>query len=279
MRARALILTAALTALVLAGPSRPSEASPCATFHGATASSTAQNRAGLVVQFSDGSVERFCISFEEATISGLDLLIRSGLPLSVQDYGGGSVAVCRIGADGCDYPSKPCFCSCPNPSVACSFWGYYTLDGSGAWKFATGFGAGTREVHDGDVDGWRWGEHKTPNPPPPTTHAVVCASGSPNGASTPPKPSPHKKAAGAPNPAVPSSAAPDPVASSPVSAPPSASPDPAPSRSSAAAAAAPEDRQGSRPPAGGIAFVAALAAGLGLWGLRRLRVARRADPR
>ena len=37
------------------------------------------NRAGLVVRFGDGSLTTRCVEFSESTISGYDLLTRSGL--------------------------------------------------------------------------------------------------------------------------------------------------------------------------------------------------------
>ena len=42
---------------------------------------TTENRAGLVVQGPDDTTQTFCIAFEGDTISGLDLLVKSGLPL------------------------------------------------------------------------------------------------------------------------------------------------------------------------------------------------------
>jgi hypothetical protein len=200
---RAGAVAACAAALVLGGsPSSPAgRASPCdegsrrlavagwvAPAHGSVAP---PNRAGLVVDDGDGRVHRFCISFAEDEITGYELLRRSGLALSVQDYGGGNVAVCRIGDVGCTYPREPCFCRCQSPSASsCRFWGYYTMDRrTGAWVLSP-VGAGARRVRDGDVDGWRWGNHQRPNPPPSTTLAALCAAGSAVGPAASPSPSP-----------------------------------------------------------------------------------------
>jgi hypothetical protein len=234
----------------------------------------------LIVEFSDGAVQRFCVSFTEQTISGLDLLVRSGLPVHYQDYGGGSVAMCKIGPDGCDYPSKPCFCKCPNPSKGCRFWGYYTLDRStGSWEFATE-GAGTREVHDGDIDGWRWGTHESANPPPASSLSSICTSGTVIGPSPKPAASPRTvTTSGGTAPPKASGSSPFPKTTAA-----SRSPTPTPSASSAndprgsqAAAATPTDGNRRSPGAAAVALVLASAAGLGVWGARRLRGTKRAQ--
>ena len=45
--------------------------------------STAQtsSQAGLVVEFGDGSVEEFCISFDGDSLTGFELLERSGMDI------------------------------------------------------------------------------------------------------------------------------------------------------------------------------------------------------
>jgi len=276
-RTRAAILVAGATALLALGPLPTSEASPCASVLAAAST----NHAGLVVQFADGSMRQFCIPFTESSVTGLDLLVRSGLPLRYQDYGGGSVAVCMIGGVGCDYPSKPCFCQCSNPNKSCRFWGYYVWNRStGAWSYSSN-GAGTREVHNGDMDGWRWGEHRSPNPPPASTFAAVCSGSS---TITPPPSSKAKppKTSGAPT----STATPP--NTSETRSPTTVASDGARIASSTPAGATvslPTDRAISAPPdrgghlpITGIAVVVGFGVGLGLWGARRFREARRVPP-
>ena len=78
----------------------------------ADAQSTAVHRAGLVVTFGDRHSELFCIEFTEDSITGLELLRRSGLPLVTSGMGGLGGAVCSIGGEGSSDPSN-CFCRVP----------------------------------------------------------------------------------------------------------------------------------------------------------------------
>jgi hypothetical protein len=114
-----------------------------------------QNRAGVVVQFSDGSVTTRCVTFNEDSITGYDLLRRSRLPIAVE-FGSMGAGVCKIGNEGCAYPSQPCFCQCQTLGAGCTYWVYSQLR-EGAWT-VSGLGAGARQVRDGDVDGWAWGK-------------------------------------------------------------------------------------------------------------------------
>ena len=60
----------------------------------------AEPRAGLVVQFGDGSVSTYCVALGGPSVTGLDLLERSGLALRTEVSSLGTM-VCRIGTDGC----------------------------------------------------------------------------------------------------------------------------------------------------------------------------------
>jgi hypothetical protein len=114
-----------------------------------------QHRAGVVVQFSDGSVTTRCVAFNEDSISGYDLLRRARLPIAVE-FGSMGAGICKIGNEGCAYPSQPCFCQCQTLGAGCTYWVYSQLR-DGAWTIS-GLGAGARRVRDGDVDGWAWGK-------------------------------------------------------------------------------------------------------------------------
>ena len=107
------------------------------------------NRAGVVVQFDGGGHISLCVPFAEETISGLELLQRSGL--NIANDGG---AVCRIESQGCDFPVEPCFCQCDLSTPGCRFWAY-SIRVAGRWR-SSGAGASQRRVADGDIDGWRW---------------------------------------------------------------------------------------------------------------------------
>lgn len=120
----------------------------------AAAAPATPHTAGIVVQYADGRVETAIVSFSEPTISGLEALQRSGLTLELSGD-----LVCRIGGAGC--PSADCFCGCPAPFDPCFYWSYFNWNGR-AWDFATA-GAAQRQLHNGDVDGWRWSQGEPPD--------------------------------------------------------------------------------------------------------------------
>ncbi|MBU0704231.1 MAG: hypothetical protein KKC18_10250 [Chloroflexi bacterium] len=170
-----LILTAVLTA-----PSHAQQPDP--------------HRAGLVVVRGDGSVTSVCIPFSEESISGAELLRRSGLQVTLDAYGGLGYGVCEIGGEGCP-AGQDCFCQCRgNP---CAYWVYSHRRTDGSWAIS-GVGASGWQVQGGDVDGWVWGDGSTA--PPVVTFEQVCP------------PDPVSIATPAPFPASTSSAAPAPAA-------------------------------------------------------------------
>lgn len=108
------------------------------------------NGAGLVVRHGDGTLVYAYVQFEGETINGIDLLSRSGLDVAVAPFGGLGGAVCSINGEGC--PSDNCFCySYSNPSF---FWHYYVFENSGWIEYPVG--AASRQLADGDIDGWSW---------------------------------------------------------------------------------------------------------------------------
>jgi hypothetical protein len=137
---------------------------------GAAASGTPQKEAGLVIQFADGSLGKFCIPFEGESISGLEMLQKSGLPLKFEGFGGMGALVCKIGPDGCDYPGEQCACKSYGPGGV--YWTYHHLRGT-AWKVSA-MGAGGYRVKPGEVDGWAWSAGK---PPPVHTFEQLCPAG------------------------------------------------------------------------------------------------------
>ncbi len=119
---------------------------------GAVNAQSPVNRAGVVVRFGNGKVVTACVTFNEPTISGLDLLERSGLPVISQQSSIGA-AVCKIGRDGCDYPATSCFCARDQGRVV--YWAFYRRE-NGAWRYSN-LGASNVLVNDGDLHGWAWG--------------------------------------------------------------------------------------------------------------------------
>lgn len=146
------------------------------------------NGAGLIIRHGDGTLIYAYVEFESETISGEELLLRSGLDLIVSPFPGLGYGVCMINGEGCD--ADNCYCqSYSNPAY---FWHYYSKVEGGGW-FTEIRGPSARQLADGDIDGWSWtaGDHglpeitideiaaitgfdrsppptPTPEPPPPT---------------------------------------------------------------------------------------------------------------
>lgn len=109
------------------------------------------NGAGLVVRFGDGRVVTAYVQFDEPAITGIELLQRAGIPITVAPFGGLGLAVCAIAGEGC--PAEDCFCQAKQQPAW--FWHYYGLTPDGRWVLHP-VGASNRLLRDGDVDGWSW---------------------------------------------------------------------------------------------------------------------------
>ncbi|RIK45643.1 MAG: hypothetical protein DCC57_16350 [Chloroflexi bacterium] len=130
------------------------------------------NRAGLVVVHGDGSVIRRCVEFDGESISGYELLERSGLDLRMEVSGMGPT-ICAIDQEGCG-AGEHCFCRCL--SSPCEYWSYWRLE-DGGWRYAS-VGAGNTQVSDGMVEAWVWSEGNmqkgTAQQPPDLTLDAIC---------------------------------------------------------------------------------------------------------
>lgn len=224
------------------------------TVLGIPASAQRPNGAGVVIRHGDGTLIMAYVQFEEETISGNELLERTGLQITAAPYGGLGTGICMIDNEGC--PADNCYCeSYDNPA---EFWHYYSWDGA-AWVLEP-FGPSSREIGDGDIDGWSWtgGDSELPpvsideiaslngvdrNPPTPTPEPP------PTETPVPPTPTPVPPTA-TPEPTATQPPPPTPVEASPTPAPtdtpvpqptdvPAATDTPSPSETSPAATQAP----------------------------------------
>ena len=143
------------------------------------------NRAALVVDFGNGQVATRCVGFSEETISGFELLQRSGLPVEV-DFQSGGAAVCRIDGQGC--PPDDCFCACRGGGD-CLYWAYWHQN-DGVWGYSSA-GSVLYQVGDGAVEGWVWGLGSVTQatPPPAIAYGDVCAAVATNTPTVTPTPS------------------------------------------------------------------------------------------
>lgn len=199
------------------------------------------NHAALVVRHGDGRVLTACVAFAEASISGIELLRRSGLDLVTQG-GGGGAAVCKLDGEGCDYPTEDCFCRRDGPLTV--YWAYHRLR-DGRWSFSP-LGASNTRVQPGDVEGWAWGTGSVNSgaQPPLLTFEQVCQAAAPPEPTVAPPTAPPEPTTvpptTPPEPTVaPPTAPPEPTAVPPT-APPAATTRPAtPARAASTATAAP----------------------------------------
>jgi len=130
-------------------------------------------QAGLVIVHGDGSVTTQCVAFAEESITGAELLVRSGLDVAMEASSMGAT-ICRLDGEGCGYPEESCFCQCEGSP--CIYWSYWRLSDEG-WTYSN-LGAGYATVRDGDVDAWRWGEGtvERAEAPPALTFEEICTA-------------------------------------------------------------------------------------------------------
>lgn len=145
-------------------------------------------QAGLVIQFADGRTETRCVTLEGEEVTGADLLTASGLDLNVDTSSGMGITVCQIEGEGCDYPAEPCFCQCTGGGE-CAYWNYFYRDpGAAGWTYSA-LGAILRKIEHGSLEGWVWGNGRTP-PADQITFEAVCAPATATPTSTPEPPAP-----------------------------------------------------------------------------------------
>jgi hypothetical protein len=125
-----------------------------AVIGGWPASAQEFHHAALIVRHGDGSLTYAYIPFSEESLSGIELLRRSGLPLATVSFGGLGEGVCSIEDRGCapsDCRKRVCQGSAPDDP----FWQYFQLTDDGKWV-AFALGASSARVQDGDIVGWSW---------------------------------------------------------------------------------------------------------------------------
>lgn len=130
-------------------------------------------KAGLVVDFGDGTVTTACVDLgPDGQATGEEVLRASGLAVLIE-YSPMGGAVCSINGRGCNYPAQPCWCECM--SSPCVYWAYYHLV-DGQWVYSTR-GASNYVVRAGDVEGWAWGAGTVAQGAHPAlrTFAEICA--------------------------------------------------------------------------------------------------------
>ena len=126
------------------------------------------NSAGLYIEWSDGFVAEFTVSFESATITGLEMfdIVEAGTSLTiVRIYGGEFI-------DGISYQGH----TNSGYGGGEDWWHYWTMEsGTTEWVSPWDYGAADRIVENGDCDGWIYG--RAGEVPEPTTIALLAVGG------------------------------------------------------------------------------------------------------
>lgn len=171
MHRRALVAVALFLGLLSASADVAAAASP--------------HRALVIVDTGSAVYER-TITFDSDSITGLDALSRAGANPVVYSYAGQGGAVCRLFGVGRD-AGPGCLGGTDGDS---RYWAYFRAP-AGATKLGySPVGAGSTRVHDGDVEGWRFGTGAAPTfaglpsepGPPPTAAPPTAVPAPPAGA-------------------------------------------------------------------------------------------------
>ena len=140
---------------------------------GGCAQASTAHHAALVVEHSAGGghgagpVITVCVAFTEDSITGAQLLDRSGV-----QYGSGysGQAVCQVDHEPAQYPPSCLTASAP-------YWAMFVSRGGGSWVYSsTGFSSQT--FRDGDAEGFRY-EGQGDKTCPPAPGGVCPASSTP----------------------------------------------------------------------------------------------------
>jgi hypothetical protein len=144
------------------------------------ASAASPHHAAVIVD-TGGTVKRVVVTFGEDSITGLDALQRAGTNPVVYQFGGQGGAVCRLLGVGRD-AGPNCLGGADGDA---RYWAYFRAPaGTSSFKYSS-VGAGSARVHDGDVEGWKFGTGAAPQyvslasllppPPPPPTPSPATA--------------------------------------------------------------------------------------------------------
>ncbi len=119
-----------------------------------------------VVVVDTGSLVRtVCVHFTADSITGTQALDLAGVSPVYRGYGTTGAAVCSLCQQGCPADGSCLTCG------GADYWQYYKSPaGSSAYTYSIG-GAGASQVHDGDIEGWKWGHSVQP---PHVSFESVC---------------------------------------------------------------------------------------------------------
>lgn len=114
----------------------------------------AMSAAGFIVDTGEGEPIYVVVTYANGTMSAIDLLERTDLPIVTVDFGGLGRAVCSIETTGCDVADcRRRLCQTGDPESP--FWQFWRQDEADSWSLAQR-GASQSRVSDGSIDAWVW---------------------------------------------------------------------------------------------------------------------------
>lgn len=122
------------------------------------------NTATVSIEWSDGYVAEFLVSFAQETVTSYDLMAAiDGLEDVTMVFGNfGTVDVPNYYLDGVTYDTH----SNIGYQLGENWWHQWSKDAGGEWAFGAGMSATV--ISDGDSEGWIYGRAGTPVPEPAT---------------------------------------------------------------------------------------------------------------
>lgn len=126
-------------------------------------------RAGIVFDFGNGQVVTECVHFGGPMITAFDLLQRSGLAFTFENFGSLGAAICSIQSTGCQFPAQECFCQCTGTGP-CNFFAFFTQQ-NGQFVLSD-VGVSSAVLHNKDVIAFVFGDGSTA--PGPVTIQTIC---------------------------------------------------------------------------------------------------------
>ena len=160
----------------------------CAAVVGSTPALAAGAHRALVVVDTGSTTYRQVITFDGDSVTGLQALELAGANPVVYSFAGQGGAVCRLFGVGRD-AGPNCLGGADGDN---RYWGYFRApSGTSTFSYSRA-GAGSVQVHDGDVEGWKFGTGQAPSwsGVPPVTTTTTRASTPPPTAAPPAGPGP-----------------------------------------------------------------------------------------
>jgi hypothetical protein len=110
--------------------------------------------AGFIVDTGDGEPTHVVVTFDEESMTAVDLLRMADLDAVTVEFGGLGEAVCEIVDTGCDVSTcRQRVCQTGDPESP--FWQYWEQDPEEGWKLSP-LGASHAKIADGDIAAWVW---------------------------------------------------------------------------------------------------------------------------